>query len=951
MKTFQFLIGLFIACFVVSKSSAQVVSVTPAYPTVEDTVTIVYNAALGNGALNGVGPVYIHVGVISQRSVNLADWQFKKRPFHLPDSTLLMQNIGPNLWEIKFRVRTFLGFPVNEQVRALAMVFRNFAGTQVGKNADGSDIHVPVYGQGYSARMISPLERPLLTFSTNQMINVSISANQPSFINVFRDNVLVAQSASTQLLNTSFPSAQFGKFWIKFTAQSGTQTIVDSMYYVVQPPVTIQDPPAGTRLGINYLSNSSVILCLIAPQKSFSYAIGDFNDWQIEPNYLMNRALDGERYWIQLDNLTPNQEVRFQYLVDNDVRTADPFCEKILEPFNDAGINPSIYPNLIPYPTGKTTEIVSVMHPGKPAYQWQNTTWNRPDSRDLVFYELLIRDFAARNTYKTVRDSLGYLKKLGVNAIKLMPVMEFDGNNSWGYGPNFMLAADKVYGPSNELKALIDAAHGEGMVVVLDIVLNHVFGQSPLLRLWQDRETRKPLPNNPYCNVEPMHPFNVGTDLNHDSPYVRDYCDITLNYWLSEYKADGYRFDLSKGFTQTNSGDNIGMWSSYDAGRVFNIQRMVNKMWQDFPGTYAILEHFAANDEETELANFGCMMWGKATTQYNQATMGWPNDWDFTWQMSYQARGWAFHNLIGFMESHDEERLMYNNLNYGNVAGGYSTKTLPNALQRMGAAAALFFTIPGPKMMWMFGEYGFDYSINWPTLTEDSRTSPKPVRWDYLMDANRHRLFKTYAALIKLKVNNPAFRTSNYSISAWGVQKQVYVTDPSMNCIAIANFGMTNQDVFTGFQHPGTWYDYFTGQPLNVTDVNMTIPLPPGHFRVYTNTQLPAPDMSIPDSVLFASTPHYDDPASFNTFVAPNPFSDRVNFTYYVSEPGVVNITIFDMLGREVRTLSNDFHAQGTHQLVWDGITNQGVKASKGNYFYRITSSGYSDSGKLVLMD
>src|SRR5690606_27934258 len=151
--------------------------------------------------------------------------------------------------------------------------------------------------------------------------------------------------------------------------------------------------------------------------------------------------------------------------------------------------------------------IVSVLSLNNTAYNWQTTTFNRPDALDLVIYELHVRDFLDQRNYKTLRDSISYLKRLGVNAVELMPVQEFEANSSWGYNPSFHFALDKYYGTTNELKAFIDECHQEGIAVILDMVLNHAFGQSPMVRLYQQSGS---LTNNPWFNITPTHPYNVG---------------------------------------------------------------------------------------------------------------------------------------------------------------------------------------------------------------------------------------------------------------------------------------------------------------------------------------------------------------------------------------------------------------------------------------------------------
>jgi len=949
MNRFSKLFAILLGIIGIGRAYAQVVTYTPNYVTANDSITIIFNASQGNGALAGADSVWIHTGIITDRSASSGDWHYKKRAYAFPDSSVLMTKIATNVFRIKFKVNSWYGFNTQEKVRALAMVFRNRPGTQVGKNADGSDIFIPIFNSGFSAKITSPVTSYIIS-GQNQTIPITISANQSAFINVFTDGVLTGQTSAASSYNVNVSSGSYGVHWIKLSAESGVNTVLDSIKIVTQAPQVVQDPPSGTGNGINIINDSTVVLCLLAPYKNDVYVLGDFNDWQVTPEYYMNKSLNGERYWLQINGLTPNEEVRFQYLVDNKIRIADPHCEKILDPYLDVAINPVLYPNLIPYPAGKTYEIVSVMQPGQAEYNWQITNFQKPDNRDLNIYELLVRDFVTRHTFKTVRDSIHYLKKLGVTAVQFMPLTEFDGNESWGYGPNFFFAVDKTYGPKKDLKELIDSLHANGIAVILDIVLNHAYGLSPHARLWWDEFDNKPSNQNPYLNKDATHAFSVGYDFNHDSQYTRQFVDTVLAHWVEEYKIDGFRFDLSKGFTQTstvNSPNPVGDWSAYDASRIYNIKRLSTQLWQNYPGTYVILEHFADKSEEQELAGHGCMLWGKAHAEYGQAAMAWSTGWDFSNAIDYRSsqHGFPFHNLVGFMESHDEERLMYNNKTYGNGTTGYSTKAYTTRLERFAQAAAFFFPVPGPKMTWMFGELGYDYSINYPTNTADSRTSPKPVKWDYMNSPARMKLYKTYAALGKLRTINNSFKTSNFSISAFGTQKQLYVNDPIMNTIVFGNFDVIAQDVFSGFQHTGLWYEYFTGIPLNVTDVNMTLNLGPGKFKLYTDVQLPLPDMSATDSLLAVREIELN---SMNVMVSPNPFNAEVQMRYFVEENSHVTIAIYDMLGREIKGLVDEQQSKGIQQITWDGKNMQGNFVPAGNYFYRITAGTYTQSGKLM---
>ena len=336
-----------------------------------------------------------------------------------------------------------------------------------------------------------------------------------------------------------------------------------------------------------------------------------FNNYQANTDYFMNRTPDNNAFWIDINGLTPGQEYTFQYLIDGTITTADPFSELVLDPGNDQYIPAVTYPNLPPYPTGKTTGIVTVIQPGAPAYQWQNTNFTRPAKENLVVYELLVRDFVARHDYQTIIDSLDYLERLGVNAIEIMPVNEFEGNESWGYNPSFHMALDKYYGTRDDFKEFVDECHGRGIAVILDVVYNHAFSQSPLCQMWWDATNFKPSPSNPYLNPDARHPFNVGYDFDHEAFATQEWFKRVNRYWMEEFNVDGFRFDLSKGFTQTNSGSDVGFWNQYDASRIALWKSYADYLRSIDPNVYLILEHFANNDEETELANYDFMIWGK----------------------------------------------------------------------------------------------------------------------------------------------------------------------------------------------------------------------------------------------------------------------------------------------------------------------------------------------------
>jgi hypothetical protein len=647
-----------------------------------------------------------------------------------------------------------------------------------------------------------------------------------------------------------------------------------------------------------------------------------------------------------VNNLIPRKEYIFQYLVDGTLRIADPYADKISDP-NDQYISQATYPGLLPYPTGKTTEIASYLQTAQVPYSWSSTTFTPPVPTNLVIYELLIRDFIAKHDYPTLIDTLDYFKRLGINAIELMPVMEFEGNDSWGYNPDFEFSPDKYYGTKNGLKQFVEAAHAKGLAVILDIVLNHQFEQSPLVRLYWDGANSRPAADNPWFNPIPKHPYNVGYDFNHESPDTKSYCERVIRYWIQEYHVDGYRFDMSKGFTQTNSyPNNMTLWGAYDASRIAILKNYANVVHSANPNAYVILEHFADNSEETELSSNNMLLWGNLNYNYNEATEGWNTGSlsDFSW-ISYKQRGWADPHLVGYMESHDEERLMYNNIHSGNNSNAqYKVRDTTQSLKRNGMAAAFFYTIPGPKMLWEFGELGYDYSINYPCMTSDCRLSDKPPRWDYYNQWQRKYLCNTCASLIDLKIKNDAFRSTNYSVSLTGPLKHINIISPAMNVVVVGNFDVYQGTITPGFSQTGPWYDFFSGDTVNVANLTDQVSLLPGEYHIYTTVKLPKPQFTGMNETAITAQQN----GRFS-LVYPNPSSGAFTIQFTLSTPLQIRITVSDLYGRPVAGLFDGKVADGTHTVTWNGLDHNGQKVSPGMYLYKFEAGDHSETGKLIV--
>jgi 1,4-alpha-glucan branching enzyme len=176
--------------------------------------------------------------------------------------------------------------------------------------------------------------------------------------------------------------------------------------------------PSGTLLdGVNYdpTDATKATLVLNAPFKDFIYVAGSFNNYQPSSAYAMKKDPSSGKFWLELTGLVPDQAYNFQYWVCDVterptnspaiVKTADPFSTLVLSPFDDPEIaSLGVYPNLPAYPTGQEREV-TVLQTGPNAYykyNWSAATTNfvKPKKKDLVIYEVLVRDFDANRTYQ-----------------------------------------------------------------------------------------------------------------------------------------------------------------------------------------------------------------------------------------------------------------------------------------------------------------------------------------------------------------------------------------------------------------------------------------------------------------------------------------------------------------------------------------------------------------------
>jgi 1,4-alpha-glucan branching enzyme len=939
---FNFILSALACLFAVSVSRAQVVTTSPVFPTENDLITLTFDATQGSGGLAGytAGDVYIHTGA----TIGGSRWQNVKSAWmvNIPACKMTRSTTNPNIYTIDItpNARAYYGLTAAQSVTELSMVFRGqIAGSPEGKGTGGTDIFMPLYAAG--SPLLTIFQSPANdygVYAAGANISVTAAASVAATCSFTVDGVPQGTpTPNVTSLTLPLTAGAAGDHTVVFTAVAGAQTSTATYHYTVTQNL-VQDAPAGTVNGINYLGGGNIRLQLTAPQKGNVYVVGSFNNWAATAAYQMKKDVNGNRFWIDLA-LAPGSKYTYQYYIDGNLRVADPMSEVVLNQWDDPYIPAATYPNRPTFPGTKAIGNVSLIELDLPVYQWQSTNYVRPKKTDLVVYELLVRDFVGAQSFQKVQDSLNYLQKMGVNCIELMPISEFEGNLSWGYNTSFHGALDKYYGTRTALKQLVDECHRRNIAVVMDIAFNHVFSQSPLAQMYWDGTNSRPAASNPWLNQTAKHDFNVGYDMNHESQWTREYVVETCRRWMTEFKMDGFRFDLSKGFTQTNTLGNTGAWGAYDQSRINTLAYYATQLRATDATTHLILEHFADNSEEKVLSDtHGYMLWGNGTYTWNETSMGYPNDNSFA--TSYKARTWANPNLVSFMESHDEERLMYKNLQFGNStqAPTYDVKNLATALKRQEMVAALFFSVPGPKMIWQFGELGYDISITQCntvpiTFSANCRLDARPLLWNYLANAGRKNLYDVYTKILNLRTTEPAFETTNYTTNLSGMTKIIKLNDPSMNVLVVANSAVTSNTSTPVFQNTGTWYELFTGTTLNVTDVNVALTLTPGEYRLYTSRPVVGTEKPAENSV-------------WNMMLFPNPAQTETAIAYSLPENTAVTVEVFDMIGRKIATLAqNENQAAGIQQIDYNT-----ADLPQGTYLIRLSANGAQEVRKLVVI-
>ncbi|MBU1910491.1 MAG: DUF3459 domain-containing protein, partial [Verrucomicrobia bacterium] len=571
---------------------------------------------------------------------------------------------------------------------------------------------------------------------------------------------------------------------------------MQEIFFWKLPPHRVENLPQGTAWGTTENADGTVTFTLHAPGKRFVSLVGDFNGW--DPFADMMIASPDGTWW--LTRPVSNGTCQYQFCIEGRRFLADPYARDIEwkdeqgreghEPWHARG----------------------VLRVGQPPFAWTATSYVRPALDQLVIYEFHLDDLAPGGGFTGVIAKLDYIQGMGFNAIEPLPWMEFTVDRSWGYNPAFHFAPESAYGTPDDLKRLVDAAHRRGIAVIMDGVFNHMDRNSALYQLYgSDFEA------SPYFRL--FRGENWGfPDLDQQSRAFKRYGADAIQYWLTEYRIDGIRFDATRFVEWAGYNDWGAGWLAW-AGR------------QADPGSYMIAEHIPSDPElinRTEMdttwhATFRWAIRGKVEeARLDRGELARLLD---PTQMGFSNAC----QRIAYTESHDEERVMRELRRKGFSAD--------EADRRAVLALALTLTAPGPAMIYAGQEFGEDT----PKVVGSN-----PINWkraEGWFGRRARRLRDSARALVKLRTTHPALRTAAVKVEEKGVPEgvAVYTRGESGPVVVVAaNFGRRKRQVEVPLPADGSWRNVLDGTALApVREGKTSVILEPGGVAVFATEFAP----------------------------------------------------------------------------------------------------------------
>lgn len=515
--------------------------------------------------------------------------------------------------------------------------------------------------------------------------------------------------------------------------------------------------PSGLPYGAHNHGDGQISFALWAPWKKSVHLIGDFNGWDPTADPL---SVDSEGVWYTVKQLPPGRYA-YQFVIDGETVIGDPYARQLQW---DGGNQPH-----------------AVIEVGAAPYEWGDGGFQMRPFHQLVLYELHVGDFSPAGSFEGVIERLDYLAALGVNVIELMPIQEFPGDQGWGYNPAFFFAPETSYGSPTDLKHLIDAAHQRGIAVILDMVLSHTTGDSPISLLY-------PYDQNPYFG-DAHNPWGFPSFNHWDDATKRLVRDIQ-GYWLNEYHIDGFRYDYAPGIGYDGiNGLSFIAWSARESK----------------PHVYLIAEYMM--DDPTAVVH-DTQVHASWHWQFRDVLKAQLCEADYRGQrygdldavlrvLTFAGDGYADPSQpINYLECHDDERLVADVMTNPAIdVAGATRKSMLGAI--------LLFTAQGVPMLY----HGQEFGARSPKTTEANK-----LPWEYLHDAAGQALFNHYASLARLRHSQGALTSVTFEPLLVDVERKALAyhrwDDMGSVVVVAVNFSPTPQRVAVPFPRPGRWHEW-----------------------------------------------------------------------------------------------------------------------------------------------
>ena len=721
------------------------------------------------------------------------------------------------------------------------------------------------------------------------------------------------------------PRSLYESYLIEATIDGNTQTAYSQSAIEIES----EPLPAEVGLGPNWINNQMTIVVYAPSQPVMQLIISEAgSEGSASDAMVMKKATDLiDTWWLEL--ALPNGQYDYEYLMLDGTRIPDPFSRRLENNKTRIEIGPG----------GISTAD---------DFQWQSNGYIRPAMDTLVIYELHIDDYAARGNgqgkFEHITEKLDYLKSVGINAIELLPITDFPGVHSWGYDPNLISAIESNYGTPEEFKTLIDQAHLRGIAVIMDIVWNHIRSSSPIWRIQPNYDL------NPYIKLHnELNPNETEgswgmLDWDHFNIHTVQYINKVNNIWLEEYKIDGFRYDATRmiGWNLSQPEYGIPSWTSAIA--------------ESHPNVYQIAEHLPVDPwlvNNTSLTSSWHDSFHDRLLEHIHGTN--PNTLTLMNQVvrlyEYSNSGSYYQKptqAVKYMISHDEQSFIQEMVVFNNYS-------IEQARAKDKFYASILFTSQGIPMVFQGQEFGLQTGWNDDNGNGDyeEKLEYRPIDWSYLSTASAQMHLDHYTKLIQLRKKNPALYKGTFfdlwrydpeRVIVYGYKDET-IGNNNDQVVVIANFSNFTRTVYdVPFLSSGTWY--------NIIENNTSLTTNDGNYGVYT---IPANTAHIYTNNIYSlgTEPEHENVISQKfriNSIYPNPFNPVINIDLFIENDDIVEISVFDILGKKVRSLHNGPMATGGHKIIWDGKGAEGLNASSGLYFisFRTESSVLSKKISLI---